>query len=167
MALVVVLATLLGVSLAETAPKLADPRLCGDGNWLYFENNCYTLLTGSYTWNQFWAVCTQEYNAVGATIFSATENQFVWAMFGGQNRDRNAWLGGNRIGREHPDFRWQDGTGMSYTNWAPGEPNNGGIGGPEQECMIIREDDGKWDDIECDLEKIGICKKAANVPLVE
>lgn len=51
-------------------------------------------------------------------------------------------------------FKWPDGTKPSYTNWAPGEPNNrkNDISGDE-DCVVINWHGDKWDDVPCKSNK--------------
>ena len=44
---------------------------------------------------------------------------------------------------------------MDFTSWAPGEPNNMD---DAEDCVVIRQEDGKWNDISCDLHQFGLCK---------
>jgi hypothetical protein len=72
------------------------------------------------------------------SINSATENAWLIAN-GAQNGDN---LGGTDTEVEGT-FVWDSGEPFTYTNWASGEPNNGGGG---QDYIQIYSD-GTWDDI--------------------
>ena len=65
----------------------------------------------------------------------ATEGEFVW------QRTHTAVLGG-------------------YTNWSPGEPNNGA--GTNQDCgHLWKHHNWKWDDLDCDhtTNQRALCQK--------
>ena len=49
---------------------------------------------------------------------------------------------------------WDDGTALDYINWATNEPNmvNG------DECVAIREADGKWEAVGCQANDTSVCK---------
>jgi hypothetical protein len=49
-------------------------------------------------------------------------------------------------------FVWDDGTSLGYANWHSGEPNNGGSGGYQEDCVVIAgaRVGAQWDDRPCD-----------------
>jgi lectin-like protein/dockerin type I repeat protein len=77
----------------------------------------------------FWA--HSEMDAVKAgghlvTINDAAEQNFVFSTFGSYGgRARLLWIGLNDDAVEG-QYRWVSGQTPAYTNWAAGEPNNGG-----------------------------------------
>ncbi len=88
-----------------------------------------------------------------ATITSADENDFVTLLVSSQgtgNLERY-WLGGYQTDPNGPSepagsWAWVTGEVWSYTNWAPGEPNNG-VGGT-QHWLHYWPAPGLWDDME-------------------
>ena len=50
---------------------------------------------------------------------------------------------------------WSDFSPVTYTYWAPGEPNNAGN---VEDCVEMYPNDGKWNDIRCDGKRNWICK---------
>ncbi|MFN4242284.1 MAG: C-type lectin domain-containing protein [Tepidisphaerales bacterium] len=90
----------------------------------------YYILTESS-----WTAAQAEAVSLGGhlvTIRNAAENQWIFdtfAAFGGV--DRNLWIGMNDVAVDGT-FVWVNGDPVTYTNWAPGEPNNGGGGQAEQ-----------------------------------
>jgi hypothetical protein len=70
------------------------------------------------------------------TINDAAENTFVVSSFlnyGGVSRD--LWIGLSDAGHEGL-FTWADGQAFSYSNWEPGQPDNGGGSFPESYVHI-------------------------------
>jgi hypothetical protein len=52
-------------------------------------------------------------------------------------------------------WSWADGSTVSYTNWAPGEPNNFGN---DEDCMELGYyADGKWNDNGCSAQHPFMC----------
>lgn len=84
-------------------------------------NHAYYLLE-----QDTWFASQAEAVALGghlATINDAAENSWVYATFstfGGLNR--GLWIGLNDAATEG-NFVWVSGEPVTYTNWAPGEPN--------------------------------------------
>jgi len=62
------------------------------------------------------------------TINDALENDWVFETFGSgpEGRSRNLWLGLHDPDGDNQNYVWVDGTPVTFTNYAPGEPNNGG-----------------------------------------
>lgn len=79
-----------------------------------------------------------------ASVQSATENTTVKQLIG----NSLAFLGGTDAVTEGT-FLWPDGTGLSFTNFNTGEPNNGN-GTLEEDCLVMHgELGGTWDDRPC------------------
>ena len=52
-----------------------------------------------------------------------------------------SWMGGSYRGHEGV-WRWEtSGSRLTYTNWYPGQPDNGGGG---QDCLSMWDYDGRW-----------------------
>eukprot|EP00058_Branchiostoma_floridae_P004014 XP_002589502.1 hypothetical protein BRAFLDRAFT_88361 [Branchiostoma floridae] len=61
-------------------------------------------------------------------------------------------------------WRWTDGTGLNYRNWAEGEPTNGNAVDGEQDCVALWGDYGytHWDDRQCGHWLYFICQTDKN-----
>jgi hypothetical protein len=112
----------------------------------------YEAVAGGFSWEQANAAA-QSVTYLGArghlaTITTAAENQFLVSMFP-EVVPGHYWLGGfQAAGVTDPAAGWQWVTGepWSYTNWAPGEPND--FLGPESEDKLGFHPDygGEWND---------------------
>ena len=137
---------LLATVLLALSPLAQATPVVWDGN-----GNTYDIFTyeGSLTWDQA-SLMAQDMGGHLVTITSAAENDFVSALVADQgfgNRERY-WLGGYQPfpnGDENV-WAWVTGEAWDYTNWAPGEPNNG-VGGT-QHWLHYWPDVGLWDDME-------------------
>ena len=83
------------------------------------------------------------------TITSAAEQNFITSTF--PQAFTTSWIGAYQD-TTAPDysepaggFRWVTGEPMTYTAWAPGEPDNGGNTGVAQNYVILGAN-GLWDD---------------------
>jgi len=67
-------------------------------------------------------------------------------------------LGAKRLAAD--TFVWEDEIGnkipFTYVNWNPGEPN--GIYGND-DCLMMRNDNGRWNDIRCSAQQYVICEQ--------
>ncbi|MCZ8190879.1 MAG: Ig-like domain-containing protein [Microcystis sp. LE19-338.1B] len=98
-------------------------------------------LTTATTWTD--AQAQAQAQAMGGnlvTINDAAENQFLVNTFGSFGY---LWTGFNDIVQEG-NWKWINGETVTYTNWNPGEPNNG-LGTGEQDYGAIYSS-GRWDD---------------------
>ena len=84
------------------------------------------------------AKCESE-SAYLASPRSDDENAFIASLI----PNENILIGVNDIDEEGT-FVSFDGSGVSYTNWKTGEPNNYGSG---EDVVVIRGDDGFWGDV--------------------
>jgi hypothetical protein len=145
------LASLFSIHATAIATLLTGPVVNPANNHLY-----YLLAPASWTDSQAQAV------ALGGnlvTINDAAENAWVYSTFGGMNRP--LWLGLTDQAVEGA-FGWISGESASFTNWNPGEPNNGGGFVPNEDYVYMIEanpawpslNPGKWNDVPVDGEGI-------------
>lgn len=98
----------------------------------------YALVTGSFTWDEA-RVDAHSKGGQLATVKSASDLDAIKPILAGNT----AWLGASDAETEG-QWKWVDGTAMDYSNWASGEPNNGG--GDEDALQIYSSPLGKWND---------------------
>ena len=78
------------------------------------------------------------------TIDNQAENDWIRATFGNLlGVDRRIWIGFNDMALEGA-FAWADGRSVTFTNWNPGEPNNGGAG---EDFAEFLGSNGRWNDL--------------------
>lgn len=115
------------LSIASTQSRAEPIQWLGNQHW-------YESLPGPVTWQEADSVA-QSMSWMGfpghlATLASAGEDQFVCANFGALQE--GLWLGGFQDPPDDPDplanWHWVTGEDWQYTNWWPGEPNDGGGG---------------------------------------
>jgi hypothetical protein len=143
-----VLSMLLFVSAIWTGSAMATPlqwsaSVGGNNHW-------YDVVLPAATSPYLaWEDARDSANAAGgylATITSAEENSFVWALVENLNF-ASYWLGGYQASPAvSDDWSWVTGETWSYANWAPNEPNNG-MGGT-QDYLHYWPANGLWDDME-------------------
>ena len=75
-----------------------------------------------------------------ASIESQAEQDAVLALTG----SAGAWIGLTDF-LEEDVFSWVDGADVGFTNWVPGQPDNGGTG---EHCVRMMGVGG-WDDVAC------------------
>jgi Ca2+-binding RTX toxin-like protein len=114
-----------------------NDQIFGDVSVPYFTyNGKFYLLSNAGTWTQAQAqAVTLGGNLV--TVNDAAENQFLVNSFGGTER---LWIGLTDEVTEGT-FKWANGEAVTYTNWAPGEPND-----LNNEDYVEFRGAGKWND---------------------
>lgn len=87
----------------------------------------------------------QSFGANLISVQSASENADLVQALSNQGFSSNViWIGYSDAVAEG-SFVWYDGAPLSYSNWAPGEPNDaGGV----EDCTQIYPD-GSWNDLNC------------------
>jgi hypothetical protein len=102
-----------------------------------------------------WVAASQVCQAGGYTLVAigdAPENDFVaqtGAFYGGPY-----WTGLNDRGQGNEGrFRWSNGEALTYTAWAPGEPNDAN----GEDCVELRRD-ASWNDANCALTRSFVCE---------
>ena len=110
----------------------------------------------------------QTFGANLISVQSATENaDLVQALSNQGYSSQVIWIGYSDATSEGT-FVWYDGAPLSYSNWAPGEPNDAG---GNEDCTQIYPD-GSWNDLNCagynslSVIEVNICPQVSvvNIP---
>ena len=109
---------------------------CSDDCSLYFLNP--QSMTGSQA-----QAFAQTLGANLVSIQSAAENSCIISSLNSMGQSGVIWIGFSDEITEGT-FIWYDQSPVTYTNWAPGEPNQAG----NEDCVQIYAD-GSWNDLSC------------------
>ncbi|KAJ8284375.1 hypothetical protein COCON_G00032250 [Conger conger] len=158
---------------ATPPPTPASPVPPGGcpGGWTPFLNKCYKIHgyeeSNRVTWEVAKATCKSQ-GASLAVVSSYLEQAFITTQL--SNVSFNLWIG---LSDTESLFQWVERGPLTYTNWAPGEPQgrknllskivvNCGVmlhGNPEKNT-------GMWATRRCEVEKQGfICQKSKDPAL--
>ncbi|XP_078681693.1 uncharacterized protein LOC144916440 [Branchiostoma floridae x Branchiostoma belcheri] len=97
-------------------------RKCRDG-WTQRNNHCYKLSTESADWNTAHQWCKSE-GANLASIQNLAENNVIKDIISKASAGLPVvWLGLRDLNKGG-QWKWTDGSRVSYTNWAPNEPES-------------------------------------------
>lgn len=139
---------------SETTDCLSGGCGCSNG-WTYFKSRCYLYRKDPQTWVN----ANNECKIIGSLLASITDSEvhaFVKSLISEENWW--TWIGGfeRRIdGSIYPRWYWYwaDLTAMSYSNWAPGQPDSLG------ECALLHHSTRLWYDYPCDHINSFVCSK--------
>lgn len=88
-------------------------------------------------------------------------NTFPYADYPG------LWIGINDV-TEEGVWEWLSGEPVTYTNWAPGEPNNRGGFGEEEDAAVMNWNSyGQWNDVPVSDSRMGIMERPISIEAVE
>jgi len=106
-----------------------------------FARSSYQIVNGTYTWSQAKTDAISKGGQL-ATVGSLAEWNTISAILPGVK----LWLGATDEENEGT-WKWLDGTPFSFSNWAPGEPNNDPIFDPiNGQDYLAMHTNGVWDD---------------------
>ncbi|XP_078146640.1 uncharacterized protein LOC139919268 [Centroberyx gerrardi] len=91
-------------------------RSCSEG-WTKFGCSCYYKSTEKKTWANSRVKC-QEEGADLVVINSKEEQEFVIKL----NKNEDSWIGLCTVQKEKWKWKWVDGSLLTLSNWAAGEP---------------------------------------------
>ncbi|AKT40614.1 uncharacterized protein CMC5_047700 [Chondromyces crocatus] len=119
-----------------------------------FQNHEYEFCAIELSWDEAAAMCAQR-GLFLATLGSPQENQFVFEAASAISSDR--WWIGLRRNINSGAWQWSNGMPVTYTNWAPGEPNNSG---GNEHCGQINRfyPASTWNDEPCDTPLFFVCE---------
>ncbi|XP_030630453.1 macrophage mannose receptor 1-like [Chanos chanos] len=126
--------------------------------WIPYAGHCYFLYREQKkTWLEAKAACLKDDGDL-LSILNIEEQDFVVSQFGFRLTDE-LWIGLNDR-KSQLLFRWSDESDVTFTMWDLKEPSHGA--GLKKDCVIIRGNEGKWADQDCDKVYGFICKKKAH-----
>uniref|UniRef100_A0A8C4M6Y6 Fc fragment of IgE receptor II n=1 Tax=Equus asinus asinus TaxID=83772 RepID=A0A8C4M6Y6_EQUAS len=111
---------------------------CPD-DWVHFQKKCYYFGEGPKRWIQARFACSKLHGRL-VSIHSQEEQDFLTR----HANKKGSWIGLRDLNIEG-EFVWMDQNPLDYSNWQPGEPNNGGQG---EDCVMMRAS-GHWNDAFC------------------
>uniref|UniRef100_A0A3P9LTA8 Mannose receptor, C type 1b n=1 Tax=Oryzias latipes TaxID=8090 RepID=A0A3P9LTA8_ORYLA len=132
-------------------PVTPDYNTTSDG-WLEWKGNQYFINQKSLSMEEARQFCKQFHGDL-ATINSYNENAFLWKRI--SRSHGNYWIGlnvdfdGTRV--------WMDQSEVIYQQWDEGQPDYKHY---DEQCVIMRVEDGVWHDYNCGFEHKSICKRS-------
>ncbi|MFM6836406.1 MAG: lectin-like protein [Dolichospermum sp.] len=128
---------------------------------MFIYNGSTYLLTNFGTWEQAQAEA-QSLGGNLVTINTALEQTFLVNTFGGS---QELWIGYTDKVTEG-QFKWVSNETSTYTNWFPGQPDNGGPQGEDYVVMNFGSA-GKWNDYPNSLKLLqGIIEITSSTPTI-
>ena len=116
---------------------------------------CYRATKKTGKWGDAEAAC-KAWGGHLASIASSAENDAVRARAKGTCGDDTFWIGLNDLNKEGA-YAWSDGSAVSFSKWAKGEPNDF-----FDEDVVASFSDGNWNDVDQDDQKTCfVCERAA------
>ena len=106
------------------------------------------------TFNDAKSLCREYYGDI-ASVRTDEENKEYLELckkVSGKS-EKTCW-----IGLTAPDYEWEDGNYVTWSNWIEGKPDYS----IDEKCTRMQLSDGKWDDYPCNRQLYAICEKAVD-----
>ena len=122
-----------------------------------YGNHTYLFCESTEDWHDAEAACQTQTNYELVVIDDATEQAWVWTTAASTDSSRWWWIGfhnQNASASQEPSggFEWVDGSAVSYTAWASGQPDDYRS---DEDCAHIYPNTGRWNDLDCDSASWG------------
>uniref|UniRef100_A0A3B5LD70 C-type lectin domain-containing protein n=1 Tax=Xiphophorus couchianus TaxID=32473 RepID=A0A3B5LD70_9TELE len=126
---------------------------CRNG-WNLINGRCFKYVPSRMTWAKAERNCISMGGNL-ASVHSSEDYYDIQSLIRRVTHElKETWIGGSDAAEEG-NWSWTDGTLMTFTNWCPGEPNNGGW---RQHCMQMNYSGEKcWDDQRCAVKQPSVC----------
>ncbi|XP_051570049.1 macrophage mannose receptor 1-like isoform X2 [Myxocyprinus asiaticus] len=154
-------------------PSTVSPGGCAP-DWTRFHGRCYIFIDQKMSWHDARNHCISHGGNL-ASILSKREQAFLTTAMLGSSDD--VWIGLNDVTWEM-HFVWTDGKGVSYTNWAKGQPASmpdtpdrmyGFFYSENSDCVIMMRSPekmtGLWKVESCGDQRGFICKRKTDAQL--
>ncbi|CAH1265253.1 COLEC11 [Branchiostoma lanceolatum] len=130
-------------------------------DWHGHESRCFRVVDVAVAHEDARDHCANHDSSVAVPKDQAT-NDFLVRLRNSADSGLSVWIGLNDI-EEEGTFVWEDGEDLgSFSDWSPGEPNNGPASGPA-DCVRIKGGTGTnlWGDYPCTTQYGVICEKGS------
>jgi hypothetical protein len=120
------------------------------------DTHAWQICTATLAWEAAQAACEADGFTLPVLQSEADEDELYTLI---APLASNFWLGFTDVALEG-EWLWVDGTGVAYTHWRTGEPNNGfwqEVQHAVENCAEI-EPAGQWDDQQCSALKAYACE---------
>ncbi|XP_019388002.1 PREDICTED: macrophage mannose receptor 1-like [Crocodylus porosus] len=134
------------------------PIKCPKG-WMSYAGYCYMIYREPKIWKDAVSSCRKEEGDL-ASIHDIEEHSFAMSQLGYESTDV-LWIGLNDL-KIQMYFEWCDGTPVTYAKWLQREPSH--INHKQEDCVVMKGEDGYWADDDCEKKFGYICKRK---PLAE
>ncbi|XP_022295073.2 perlucin-like [Crassostrea virginica] len=126
------------------------------GGWTHHGTSCYSFVTSA---KEHWVSASYFCSLHEATLVevnSANESDFLRRQLSSLGVHADFWIG---LTDDSLEGKWEwlpSGATPSYTEWAPGQPDNG----HNEDCALMsRSKDYHWNDDQCDNNHHFICER--------
>ncbi|KAK2888177.1 uncharacterized protein [Channa argus] len=138
----------------DVSYTFADGELrCPGLDWYEFGEFCYKAFEDKKTWHNARHTC-RNLGADLVSVLSMKEQSWLESYLYLATSD--VWTGLNEL-TVPGMFSWTDEHMVTFTYWAPGEPNN--HDGFNEDCVEMLHQTGRWNDVTCTELNTYICKK--------
>jgi hypothetical protein len=111
-----------------------------------YGGHCYIVNRTATTWAAAQSTCKSSGGNL-AIVNNGSENYYIYSI-----TQTAVWMGANDNATEG-SFVWADGTAMSFSAFAAGEPN----GGTSENCIQMTPT-GYWNDLSCSESRAFVCE---------
>uniref|UniRef100_A0A3B4Z665 C-type lectin domain-containing protein n=1 Tax=Seriola lalandi dorsalis TaxID=1841481 RepID=A0A3B4Z665_SERLL len=122
--------------------------------WVYFYPSFYYISSTKKSWHDSRDDCLQR----GADLVIINKIGLISVAYRLLKFHKTTWIGLSDRETEGI-WKWVDGTPMTKSYWARGEPNS--YEGKNEDCVEIRypDEEKNWNDIPCEDQRFWICEK--------
>ena len=122
---------------------------CDRPGWKTSGNRCYRLFENDFDYDNARAKCKQVGGEL-ARIDNAEQNALATSLAG-----KHQVIIGLNDRTSEGQWKWQDGSVATYTNWTSGQPDNDRT---DEDCVVINWFVTKqWNDVRCSKQWLVLC----------
>uniref|UniRef100_A0A671U5T3 Mannose receptor, C type 1b n=1 Tax=Sparus aurata TaxID=8175 RepID=A0A671U5T3_SPAAU len=122
--------------------------------WIPYNGHCFFLNRTEKTWTDAQRACRKEGGDL-VSLRNVEDQSFVISQLGYASTDQ-LWIGLNDR-RTEGLFDWSDHSTVSFTSWEYGKP---AVSTDQEDCVLIKGENGNWADRTCGERHGYICMKA-------
>ncbi|KAG9273997.1 hypothetical protein AMEX_G10790 [Astyanax mexicanus] len=140
-----------------TVPPVVHTGSC-HSPWIPYSGHCYLLSRTKRTWLEAKDSCRREGGDL-LSILNVEEQSFTISQLGYAKTDE-LWIGLNDL-KTSMLFEWSDHSNIQFALWDVNEPSHNAA--LKENCVLMKEEEGKWADQICQKKYGYICKKKSHL----